>query len=341
MGIAGTEVVSIRGLYSIRGVDLSKPLLTLGISSFSLRSSQAKEASDIILMDDNFASIVSAIMWGRCVNDAVRKFLQFQLSVNIVAVVVTFVTAVASVEEQSALTAVQLLWLNLIMDTLAALALATDPATPALLDRKPDRRTAPLISTDMWKMIIGQSIYQMILVMVLHFRGHEILNLGNSADPILDRRQETELSALVFNTFVFCQLFNQVNCRRLDRKYNFLEGIHKNIWFMLILAIEAGAQVLIMYVGGAAFSVTRLSGRDWGIAIVAGFISWPLGALIRTIPTKPIDDVLIKLGLMPDPNALPKYNAEGEEEDSKENDWRKKKKPRISTNLLWEKSLKD
>lgn len=64
-------------------------------------------------MDDNFASIVSAIMWGRCVNDAVRKFLQFQLSVNIVAVVVTFVTAVASVEEQSALTAVQLLWLNL------------------------------------------------------------------------------------------------------------------------------------------------------------------------------------------------------------------------------------
>lgn len=204
------------------------------------------------------------------------------------------------------------------MDTLAALALATDPATPALLDRKPDRRTAPLISTDMWKMIIGQSIYQMILVMVLHFRGHEILNLGNSADPILDRRQETELSALVFNTFVFCQLFNQVNCRRLDRKYNFLEGIHKNIWFMLILAIEAGAQVLIMYVGGAAFSVTRLSGRDWGIAIVAGFISWPLGALIRTIPTKPIDDVLIKLGLMPDPNALPKYNAEGEEEDSKE-----------------------
>lgn len=125
MGIAGTEVVSIRGLYSIRGVDLSKPLLTLGISSFSLRSSQAKEASDIILMDDNFASIVSAIMWGRCVNDAVRKFLQFQLSVNIVAVVVTFVTAVASVEEQSALTAVQLLWLNLSEYSNVSLAFST------------------------------------------------------------------------------------------------------------------------------------------------------------------------------------------------------------------------
>lgn len=96
----------------------------------------AKEASDIILMDDNFASIVHAIMWGRCVNDAVRKFLQFQISTNITAVVITFVTAVASDSESSVLSAVQLLWINIIMDTFAALALATDPASPALLDRK-------------------------------------------------------------------------------------------------------------------------------------------------------------------------------------------------------------
>ncbi len=93
------------------------------------------EVSDTILMDDNFSSIVSAIMWGRCVNDAVKKFLQFQVSVNITAVVITFVTAVASNSETSALTAVQLLWINLIMDTLA---LATDPAHPALLNCKPD-----------------------------------------------------------------------------------------------------------------------------------------------------------------------------------------------------------
>lgn len=101
-------------------------------------------------MDDNFASIITAIMWGRAVNDAVRKFLQFQLSVNIVAVLLTFISAVASSEETSVLTAVQLLWVNLIMDTFAALALATDPATPRSLKRKPDRLTAPLISTDMW-----------------------------------------------------------------------------------------------------------------------------------------------------------------------------------------------
>src|SRR6266436_3451934 len=76
----------------------------------------AKEASDIVLMDDNFASIVYAIMWGRCVNDAVKKFLQFQLSVNITAVTITIITALASPDEASAISAVQLLWINLMMD---------------------------------------------------------------------------------------------------------------------------------------------------------------------------------------------------------------------------------
>lgn len=94
----------------------------------------AKEASSIILMDDNFSSIVRAISWGRCVNDAVKKFLQFQLTVNVTAVILTLVSAVTSDDQQSVLTAVQLLWVNLIMDTLAALALATDPPTPSCLN---------------------------------------------------------------------------------------------------------------------------------------------------------------------------------------------------------------
>ena len=129
----------------------------IGFSMGIAGTEVAKEASDIILMDDNFASIITAIMWGRAVNDAVRKFLQFQLSVNIVAVLLTFISAVASSDETSVLTAVQLLWVNLIMDTFAALALATDPATPRSLKRKPDRLTAPLISTDMWSASAGRS----------------------------------------------------------------------------------------------------------------------------------------------------------------------------------------
>jgi len=106
----------------------------------------AKEASAIILMDDNFSSIVQAIKWGRGVNDSVKKFLQFQLTVNITAVVLTFVSAIADASESSVLTAVQLLWVNLIMDTLAALALATDRPTMELLNRPPESRAASLIS---------------------------------------------------------------------------------------------------------------------------------------------------------------------------------------------------
>ncbi|KAG0154927.1 hypothetical protein PDIDSM_500 [Penicillium digitatum] len=119
----------------------------------------AKEASDIILMDDNFSSIVKAMAWGRTVCDAVKKFLQFQITVNITRVILTFVSAVASDSEDSVLSAVQLLWVNLIMDTFAALALATDPPTPTVLDRRPESKSDPLITLTMWKMIIGQSIY--------------------------------------------------------------------------------------------------------------------------------------------------------------------------------------
>ncbi|KAF9013784.1 ATPase, P-type, K/Mg/Cd/Cu/Zn/Na/Ca/Na/H-transporter, partial [Hymenopellis radicata] len=144
---------------------------SMGISGTEV----AKEASDIILMDDNFASIVKTIIWGRCVNDAVRKFLQFQISTNVTAVVTTVVSAVASSDDDPVLTAVQLLWINMIMDTFAALALATDPATEKLLDRKPEKKTAPLFSVDMYKMILFQSAYQSFISLIFHFLGNQIL----------------------------------------------------------------------------------------------------------------------------------------------------------------------
>ncbi|KAF8754101.1 Sarcoplasmic/endoplasmic reticulum calcium ATPase 3 [Rhizoctonia solani] len=240
----------------------------------------AKEASDIILMDDNFSSIVSAIMWGRCVNDSVRKFLQFQISVNITAVLITFISAVSSDEEESVLTAVQLLWINIIMDTFAALALATDPASPELLKRMPDRKTAPLFSVDMGKMIIGQSIYQTFIVLLFHFAGAGFWNYHTD-------REHAELSTMVFNTFVFCQIFNSVNCRSLTQDKNIFRGLTKNLYFIGITLIEVAIQILIVFFGGAAFQVTSMNGRDWGMSIALGFVSIPLGFLIRCIPNGP------------------------------------------------------
>ncbi|KAI5120195.1 hypothetical protein M0805_006301 [Coniferiporia weirii] len=275
----------------------------------------AKEASDIILMDDNFASIVKAIMWGRCVNDAVRKFLQFQVSTNVTAVIITFVTAVASSSSTSALTAVQLLWINIIMDTFAALALATDPASPALLDRKPIKSTAPLFNVDMYKQIIGQSLYQTIVILIFHFAGNSIF--GYVPDPNNESVQinnELKLGTLVFNAFVFAQIFNSVNSRRIDNKKNIFEGILRNYYFIAITLIEIGVQVLIVFVGGHAFQVTTINGRDWGISLGLGVVSIPLGFLIRCIPNEPISRLFIRLGLLEDPEALPTRRPWGDGE---------------------------
>jgi P-type Ca2+ transporter type 2C len=223
------EVVGVTGDGTNDGPALKKA--NVGFSMGIAGTEVAKEASDIILMDDNFASIVKAIIWGRCVNDAVRKFLQFQISTNVTAVIVTFVTAVASVEEASVLSAVQLLWINIIMDTFAALALATDKATESLLDRQPERKTAPLFSTDMYKQILFQSLYQVVVIILFHFLGSKIL--GHVDQNNSDRIVQT----VVFNIFVFAQIFNSFNSRRLDRKLNIFEGMWSNWYFITITVI--------------------------------------------------------------------------------------------------------
>ncbi|KAL9103800.1 MAG: hypothetical protein Q9163_001209 [Psora crenata] len=237
----------------------------------------AKEASSIILMDDNFASIVKAIMWGRAVNDAVKKFLQFQITVNITAVMLTFISAVASDSEDSVLTAVQLLWVNLIMDTLAALALATDPPPPNILNRPPESKSAPLITLTMWKMIIGQSIFQLIVTLVLNFGGRSIFSYQTT-------REQEQLRTVIFNTFVWMQIFNQINNRRIDNKLNIFEGVSRNYFFIGIQFIIVGGQIMIIFVGGRAFSVHRINGPQWGYSVILGMLSIPVAVMLRLIP---------------------------------------------------------
>jgi Ca2+-transporting ATPase len=158
---------------------------------------------------------------------------------------------------------------------MAALALASDPPTEEILDRKPAKRTAPLISTIMWKMIIGQAIFQLIVTFVLYYAGPGILNY------VVDGE---EIRSLVFNTFVWMQIFNMFNNRRLDNKFNILAGVQRNYFYLAILAIMVGCQAMIMYVGGAAFSINRLNGKDWGISIVLSALCLPWAVLIRLFP---------------------------------------------------------
>ncbi|ANZ74495.1 BA75_01427T0 [Komagataella pastoris] len=272
------------------------PALKLADVGFSMGRSGtevAREASDIILMTDDFTAIVNAIKWGRTVSTSIRKFIQFQLTVNVTAVVLTFISAVVSEEGKSVLTAVQLLWVNLIMDTLAALALATDKPDDSFLDQKPAGRHAPLISVSMWKMIIGQSTLQLIITFIIYFAGEKIFFESEPTD-----HQVSQIHALTFNTFVWLQFFKLWVTRKLDeaddlttvksritaRNLNFFQHFFRNWYFLFIAAIIGGLQILIMFVGGAAFSVTRQTGAQWATALICGALALPWGILIRIIP---------------------------------------------------------
>ena len=176
----------------------------------------AKEAADIILMDDNFASLVKAVVWGRCVYDAIRKFLQFQLTVNVSAVIITFVSAIYTTLSKgkpiAVLSAVQLLWVNLIMDTLAALALASDEPSPTLLKRKPSKKSDPIVNRYMSFQIIAQAIYQIAVCLLLYFLPLSFANdVGGDSYPYVTTR-----TSLIFTVFIFCQVFNEFNSRSIS-----------------------------------------------------------------------------------------------------------------------------
>ena len=163
------------------------------------------------------------------------------------------------------------------MDTFAALALATDPPTESILDRPPEPKSAPLITITMWKMIIGQSVYQLFFTLLLFFGGVRILSYDTT-------REQNQLQTLIFNVFVWMQIFNQYNNRRLDNKMNILEGVQRNYFFIGIQVIIIAGQIMIIFVGGQAFSIHRLNRAQWIYSIVLGFLSIPVAAFIRLIP---------------------------------------------------------
>eukprot|EP01134_Creolimax_fragrantissima_P006167 CFRG6167T1 len=242
-------------------------------------TSVAKSASDIIILDDNFNSIISALKWGRNVYDSISKFVQFQLTVNVVALVVAFTGA--CIVKQSPLTAVQLLWVNLIMDTLASLALATEPPSDALLLQKPHSRTKALISRGMWQFIFGHSLYQLVVTFFVLFAGPDVFGLQKGSDY---DGHPNEHYTMVFNVFVWCQLFNEINARRLHGSVNVFEGILRNKVYVVVMVVQVILQILIVTFAGRAFGVVALPLDLWAYCLLLGSGELPWNVVVRLCP---------------------------------------------------------
>eukprot|EP01065_Artemidia_motanka_P013964 TRINITY_DN1789_c0_g7_i1.p1 TRINITY_DN1789_c0_g7~~TRINITY_DN1789_c0_g7_i1.p1 ORF type:complete len:1163 (+),score=248.15 TRINITY_DN1789_c0_g7_i1:50-3490(+) len=322
------------------------PALALADVGFAMDDGTkvAKKACKIILLDNNFVSVVKAVKWGRNVNDSIRKFLQFQFTVNVVLLIITFIGTVSDVANDhkhpkwvepshthaplprppqaagddsgggwfhccwfsssavraseaeagqshvvSTLTPIQLLWANLIMDTLAALALATENphedenGHSNLLDRLPTHRSAPLISRKMWRFIGSGAACQLAVLGFLMYCKSGMTEVGVlSTFPDPAKAHQTT----VFNTFIFMQIFNWFVARNLYDEPNFMQGFDRSTFFLPIVGVCVLVQFLMVELGGTLLGTVPLSAEAWLISLVLAFLMWPVGVLMRYIPVR-------------------------------------------------------
>ncbi|GAV67729.1 LOW QUALITY PROTEIN: Cation_ATPase_C domain-containing protein, partial [Cephalotus follicularis] len=255
----GTVLLFLFDLYNYKA-DIG---LSMGIEGTEV----AKQSSDIIILDDNFASVVKVSFSGRSIFANILNFIQFQLTVNVVALIINLVSTISSGDVP--LNAVQLLWVNLIMDNLGALTLATEPATDQLVMPRIARvnphdptREIPetLITNIMRRNLLIQVHDPLVVLLVLNFRGESMVHLNNK-----------QKNPLIFNAFVLCQIFNEFNAQKPDEK-NVFKGITKNRLFMGIVAVTVVLQVIIIEFPGKFASTVRLTWSQWLISIGIAYL---------------------------------------------------------------------
>ena len=254
-----------------------------------------KDAADVLLLDDSFSSIVAACKYGRNIYDCIRKFIQFQLTTYVVTVFMTFLGGI--ILKDSPLNAIQILWVNLIIDPFASLALATEDATDTLLDRKTYLRDASILTPMMILNIFSQSVFQIIVLTVIIFYGDYLF--GVPSDRNLDHFMWNNINGyhftIFFNIFVFMQVFNSINARKLQKdEYNVFKGIFGNWLYLLIQGIIVVGQIILVTFGGRAVRTHALSLTQHCQSILISCMTLVWGFFAKLLPIdvseKVIDD---------------------------------------------------
>lgn len=260
----------------------------VGLSMGANGTEVAKEASDIVLVDDNFKSIVTGVWWGRTLFQNIQRFVQFQLSVNVVALLCAIVGPLLGVPLP--LTVTQLLWINIIMDTFAALALSTEPPRPKTMTERPIPRNASIITKTMGITILTVSLYQMVILFTGLFLGWFVdsAHRYNASIPISDPEYLSHnLQALTvfFTVFIMFQFWHKFNCRALTYNDSVFRFLTKNKPFIFIVTTITIVQIVMVQIPvvGEFFRTEPLNLKQWIEIIIVTATIIPVAKIGRKL----------------------------------------------------------
>ena len=253
------------------------PALKRADVGFSMGSGTevAKEASDIIILDDNLYSISQAILFGRTIFKSIRKFIIFQLTVNICAVSLSIIGPFIGIE--TPVTVIQMLWINMVMDTFAGLAFSFEPPLKEYMDEYPKDKNEPIINKYMWHEIIFTGAYSSLLCILF-------LKLPIISAIFRDSDNNKYLMSAFFGLFIFIGIFNCFNAR--THRLNLFAHLYKNKPFIAVISFIVVVQILLIYYGGNLFRTVGLNFKEFQIMILLAFsvipIDWIRKIYLRT-----------------------------------------------------------